>query len=261
MPKAQRMTDAASIRDRIERLMLQIWLGSHSRMAKDLCVSRGAISNVLSGKRAAGRELLVAIAADPRVDAGWLLTGKGNALVQKQVEPSVTGICLPCALELLPGPVQQNHHLLHTDRLATTRSSYRLSRYWFCVPDDSPWIADPELKIEPGDQLLIETNQTYWESRKTNSRRQPCVVCLEDKKQALPAYVPQGEDDPRLYDIPLPGPAPECARGLRPLSLGPEVPEDSFDAANGSRMPTPPNIQTVGVAVDLTRHFASWNVP
>ena len=254
MPKAQRMTMQHRYAT-VSSGYLQIWLGSLPNGQRPVCPS--AISNVL-GKRAAGR-VAGRYCRRSSCRRGLAAHRKGSSWCRRG-QPSVTGICLPKRWNSCRDRCSRIT-TFYIRTVSPRPDQLSAVRYWFCVPDDSPWIADPELKIEPGDQLLIETNQTYWESRKTNSRRQPCVVCLEDKKQALPAYVPQGEDDPRLYDIPLPGPAPECARGLRPLSLGPEVPEDSFDAANGSRMPTPPNIQTVGVAVDLTRHFASWNVP
>jgi transcriptional regulator with XRE-family HTH domain len=50
-----------------------------SKMAKDLNLGRGHISNIVTGRIQSPKKHLVSIAAYLNVSQSWLLTGEGNA--------------------------------------------------------------------------------------------------------------------------------------------------------------------------------------
>ncbi len=173
MNKTTNSLSEDSLIGRIKWFQQKLWSGSQSRMAADLGVSQGALSNVLLGKRSPGPKILSALAAHPVVNADWLTTGDGDALLTRPEQSGIAEIGLPVAKQLFFGlPFDHPSHL--EDYLYPVRRKlFRPSRYWVEIDASSPLCADKHLKIGAGDHVLFEPDAEGWPA---DTRGYPCIV-------------------------------------------------------------------------------------
>jgi hypothetical protein len=173
---------------RIEFLLRVLWSGSQRKMSQDLSVSQALISKVVRGERAPGSKLLDAVANHPRVNRLWLHEGQGEPLRAEHHEAPADEYWVPIArLILPPGPPADHEGLLAGPRLPVAAFYYRSSRYLLEIGADDAVVRVSELKIAPGDMLLLETDSATWQGdvRVLNDRL--CAVRGEagDRRQHL----------------------------------------------------------------------------
>lgn len=174
-----------TLRERIAWSHKKIWLGSQSQMARDLGVNQSSISMVLSGCRPPGRKLLLALAAHPLIDEGWILQGKGDPLRTKECEgnranTAPDNVLLPVSMIPLPGPLHDHAAICCGVRPASASLASH-TRYWYRLPADLPEGLFRSLFIAPGDALLMETDlREYTDLGQLDSRL--CVIQLPDRQ-------------------------------------------------------------------------------
>jgi transcriptional regulator with XRE-family HTH domain len=138
----------ADLARRLEGLRDGLWRGNASDMARDLGVSKAALSRVLNGAQAAPTALLLALAGYPGVDAGWLLTG---------VRPPHRPVAVPIARDLLPGPPGEHPGAITPFTVAvlppTDAPADRL--YAVLVRDGAPYAGHPRTGLRAGDCLVV----------------------------------------------------------------------------------------------------------
>lgn len=204
---------------RVRWLLTEIWRGNCSMMARDINMSHAAIGRVVRGERPPGRELLTAIANQPKVNATWLLTGEGEPLVAEQAQ-------LPVARTLLPGPPDNWSDLLSGEHFPMAVSFALPSRYLYEVPAGHP-IVHHGPKVESHDLLLLETDRTLCKNPQAVDNR-TCVIRDPDahNRRVVLAHVTfdpghgEGPDELNadIYDEQLPLPTP--ARSVRDSVIG-----------------------------------------
>ena len=165
----QKAVDESTAGGRVNMLLRKIWGNSQSKMAKEIGVSQAAISNVVTGKRPPGRNILSCIAAHPLVNAGWLLTGEGSLCTLSPSQPTF----LPIAKEPLPGSPAEHRQYL-SDYAPVAEADYADGRYWLASTTDR--FAKHGILV--GDRLLITTDRS-WLTRPQMIVGQPCVVADE----------------------------------------------------------------------------------
>jgi hypothetical protein len=142
-------------RQRVGWVLNHLFGGHQRRMGESIGVSQALISQVLSGRQGPGKQLLSAIASLPEVSAQWIVKGDGEPLL-----PRTKGT-LPIAFGLLPGSPEQYGNLLTGQRYPVAEALDRASRYWLQVEAHSPVVQLVDLKILPGDLLLMETDSAW----------------------------------------------------------------------------------------------------
>jgi hypothetical protein len=149
-----------SLLQRINWLCQKLWNGSQSKMARDLNVSQPNISRVLAGKRPPRRKLLMALAAYPLVNSGWLLEGQGPPLVageSRTPQTATAGVLLPVSTTLLTGRPSE-HFQACCGVWETPPSQAKPTRYWHRLSNEMSAEEAEALGLAPGDLLLIETD-------------------------------------------------------------------------------------------------------
>lgn len=164
MAKARQDGEASaeSAAKRVRHLLLVLWSGNRSAMARDIGMSHTAINRVVSGQRPPGRSLLSAICCHPKVNPSWLLTGEGEPLLAEREETGTGGWVLPIARKAFLGPPEENRRLLTGDTFPIPVSFYRDSRYWLEVQAGDAALRDAGERLKPGDLLLMETDASFW---------------------------------------------------------------------------------------------------
>ena len=172
---------------RIEFLLRVVWSGSQRRMAEDLAVSAALISKVVRGERAPGSKLLDAVANDRRVNRLWVHEGQGEPLRAEHREAPADEFLVPVARIILPGPPGDHAGLLAGPRLPVGAFFYASSRYLLEIQADDAVVRVSELKIAPGDLLLLETDAANWRGDVGILKDRLCAVRGEagDRRQHL----------------------------------------------------------------------------
>jgi transcriptional regulator with XRE-family HTH domain len=189
MPKQTSYTqqDPGTPAGRIALLLRVVWAGHQRRMAEDLSVSQATISKIVRGERAPGSKLLDAVARDPRVNRMWLLEGVGEPLRAEHREAPVDECLVPVARIILPGPPREHAGLLAGPRIPVAAFFFRPSRYLLEIGADAAVVPISELKIAPGDMLLLETDSATWQGDVRILKDRLCAVRGEagDRRQHL----------------------------------------------------------------------------
>jgi hypothetical protein len=198
MPKrtSYAQQDPGTPAGRIEFLLRVVWSGNQRRMAEDLSVSQALISKVVRGERAPGSKLLDAVASDPRVNRLWVHEGQGEPLHAEHREAPADEYLVPVARVILPGPVADHAGLLAGPRVPVAAFFHRSTRYLLEIGADDAVVRVSELKIAPGDMLLLETDTATWQADVRVLNHRLCAVRNEvgDRRQHLLA---RARVDPR----------------------------------------------------------------
>lgn len=145
-------------RDRVKFLLDYHWAGSQRQMARDVGVSQGLISKIVNGQQGAGSHFLAALARQQGVNAEWLLRGEGPPL---SLPPKGAR---PISLGILPGSPLDHVQLLVGQHHPVAETLDRESRYWLELQSSLPLLRDVNLRLLPGDMLLMETDPA-WTAR------------------------------------------------------------------------------------------------
>lgn len=144
---------------RIERLLFLLFSGIQQRDAsRQLSVSQTLISTSLTGFRNPSKTLIERLADFPGVNPRWLLDGTGEPL-QEGFETT-----LPVILKIpqkLGTPWEELTS--ESDRYRISENQYSETRYWYRVTKRAlkEWGVEAErrIRLQPGDHLLLETDQ------------------------------------------------------------------------------------------------------
>lgn len=132
---------------RVQHLCEALWQGSPTKMARDVGVTRSAIANVTTGRQEPGRAILAAIAADPRVNAKWLLTGQGEPLRKDDVD----GFRMLPVVAVLQKDLPAEDAVAIVGRLPSLVAGSDPACYWYRAPQDHTWLG-----VAAGDLVLID---------------------------------------------------------------------------------------------------------
>jgi hypothetical protein len=170
---------------RIEILLRILWSGNQRKMSEDLSVSQALISRVVRGQRAPGSKLLDAVASHPRINPMWVHEGQGEPLRAEHREAPADESLVPVARVILPGPVADHAGLLAGPRVPVAAFFHRSTRYLLEIQADDAVVRVSELRIAPGDLLLMETNFATWQGDIRVLKDKLCAVRGEagDRRQ------------------------------------------------------------------------------
>ncbi len=166
---------------RVLWVLMNMYDGNQRTMSRDLGISQAAISRLARGEQKAGPNVIAAVAANPRINEEWLVSGQGTPLTDQDRKALSSGMTLPVATEVLPGLPSETPHLLSglyypvADVLATAES------YWLQVKDDSPITRVDEWKIKGRDFLLLEAARRVWCDDVRFLDRKLCAIRLAGK--------------------------------------------------------------------------------
>lgn len=191
--KDARRTPVTPVAQRITWLLDHVWDGNRSAMSRDVGCSPSVITKIAAGRQSAGRRLLTAISAHPKVNPSWLLSGVGEPLLADSPEAPAAGWPLAISRQPLLGAPADSPGLLSGESLPTAGAFFRETRYWMEVQPRDPLLRIRRLKIASKDLLLIETDASYWSQMHLVQER-ICVV--EMRGVAELAYVRHHEGDP-----------------------------------------------------------------
>lgn len=235
-----------------------VWDGSMSRMAADLDMTLSALSNIISGRRTAGRETLAAIVNFGDVDARWLLTGEGSIFEADKM--------LPVSAILLPGAIDAHKELLTGDRWPATKMQFSRSRYWLRLNEEQQLQAALPFSKRPGPLLLLmETDADYWRLRPQAVVGHHCVITAPDEKlylcEARELWSACDDEPEYLFSDPRPvvlrqhrrmrfAPPPQDGKKQAPKKQAPKnrPADESVRHASPGTLPT---ITCAPIAVDL----------
>jgi hypothetical protein len=144
--------------ERIKWLFSRLWQGNQSRMAEELGFSRMGVHNVLSGRQAPGRRLLMAIGAHPKVNPAWVLTGEGEPLLAERQAGFTGGYLLPIYRQLPPGTPQDHQRLQSGEWYPVQQAFHGVPRYWYEVQAGDTIMHDPNQKVSVADLLLMDAD-------------------------------------------------------------------------------------------------------
>ncbi|WP_165252733.1 helix-turn-helix domain-containing protein [Paludisphaera soli] len=147
---------------RIAILLRDVWGGNQRRMAEDVGVTQPAISQVVRGDKPPGRRFLELVAADPKVNADWLLRGVGEPTPAPAPDVASGDWMAPMAVCILPGHPRRHAALLSGARFPLARFHGSESRYLLTVQPGDPVVRVEGERIAPGDHLLMETDRDLW---------------------------------------------------------------------------------------------------
>jgi hypothetical protein len=158
-----------------------MWRNNITEMAGDLGVSHAALSRVLAGQMPSGK-MLEALGKQTRINVHWLLTGEGEALLDRG--QGIGGCPCPISDTLLPGEPRA-----HPDKLCPVTlpvaSPYLLgSPYWYRVGADDPIVGNEAYHVTAGDYLLIDTS-TFWTGRHEAYRGRIVALTMPDRTVSL----------------------------------------------------------------------------
>lgn len=236
-----------NIHDRIRWLLATLWHNNESQMARSLGTSQTTIWRAVDGKRPPGRELLQSLAAHPKINPAWLMTGVGEPLLaEREEQPKGRG--LPISREPLPGPPGENREILTGETFSLARVPYRRSRYWLEIQGHDPITADRGQRVVIGDLLLMDSDRTGW-TQPENVQGRLCVVQIQDTADGKPKpklgrvdYYPGSEDEPAsltvdTFERPVNPADVERVITIRGVGPGPlQATEHHVSKATGSRV-------------------------
>jgi hypothetical protein len=153
--------------------------------------------------REPGRRVLEAIAAHPKINPAWVLTGEGEPLL----EAAPTGgkpIVLPVAKAALPGPPAQHGELL-TEEAIDFQNFFTKTQYWLRLNRGDLILNDPRGLFQVHDLLLIETDRRKFPAKDRLSGHL-CVVKIPSGDE--PSYLLGQVDyhEAEYHPSPAPGP-------------------------------------------------------
>ena len=269
MSKSYVSPDVKTVAGRVRFLLRELWDDNQAKMAKSVHVAPATLSRVMTGKRPAGRELLLAIGTCKGINLQWLLTGAGEPFLDASL--TIAPPHLPIAIDPLPGKPADYPNLLLPEAFPVPSSLSRSSRYFLRL---APRHVQGPLKnaVKEGDLILLETDVEFWRGRPSLDRKLAVVRRVDDPSSGVelgyltvPANedlltVPANDDLARFGqhrrrlrapqwektilsapDVPLP--SSEEAR-----QTGSDAPLSASDAANGGR-----GVNIVAVALQLVR--------
>jgi hypothetical protein len=173
--------DTSTVEGRVMWVLMNIYGGNQRTMSKDLGISQASISRLARGEQKAGHNLIAAIAANPRIDAGWLLSGRGTPLTDQDRNALSGGRMLPVACEVLPGLPSQTPHLLSGLYFPVADAYAAEERYWLQIQGDAPITRVDEWKIKSRDFLLLEADRRVWCDDVRFLDRKLCAIRLAGK--------------------------------------------------------------------------------
>ena len=180
--------DTSTPSGRVAWYLKKLWLNSQTKMAGDTGLTQAAISKVVQGRRNPGRRFLLAVAAHPLVNAGWLLTGDGQPLTTADLGANSGELTLPISERLLGGPIDQWRSYLSPRRLAVTSHYFRDTRY-FWVVNSNDFV---QLNLLKDDVVLIETAPIWME----HSAQFSGHLCVVQRSSNLELTIAPLHDDP-----------------------------------------------------------------
>ena len=206
--RKQRRKASDAVIARIATLLNEEWGGSQTKMAKAIGVSQSTLSNVLSGRRAPGRELLTAIARQAKGKADWLILGSKDTTFLK--------IRIYAKLHFDVGKELDLKETASVIAFSHSQYFYQLSER-LELPKQAC--------AESGNLLLIETDPSCWSRRGFDWQDRVVVV------------KPMGQDAPQLFKIINSQPKKTRRGVLLATSLSAmRAPQLSSDDAFDSRM-------------------------
>src|SRR4051794_38659401 len=87
--RAIELDDGSTPNDRIRQIVRILFKGKQREAARAFGISQAVLSKIMRNEQVAGQRVLAAAAAHPRVNAHWLYTGDGEALVPEGGEVPV----------------------------------------------------------------------------------------------------------------------------------------------------------------------------
>lgn len=148
--------------ERVTWLLEHVWGGNRSQMARDIGVSHSVLAKIASGTQSAGRRILGAIAAHPKVNPTWLLTGHGEPLLASSTAAPAEGWPLPISRQLLWLRPREQRDFFTGETFPVAGALYRETRYWLRVLPANSLVQHPFLSVRPYDLLLMETDPAFW---------------------------------------------------------------------------------------------------
>jgi len=170
--KAEIPSDSDSIESRVAWLLHHVWKGSQTAMGRDIGLRPGSISNVITGKRTAGRSIITAISSHPLVNPAWLMHGLGAPLRSNESYDS-SEAALPIAAAPFCGSPSDNPDLLEDGLYPAPKRLARPSRYWVRMTAKHPLVHDEQLRIREDDMVLFEPLRDNWPK---SLRGKPCLL-------------------------------------------------------------------------------------
>ena len=154
------MSPLVSAGDRVRHILELHWKGNQTEMARAIGCSQASLSKVLNRKIEPGKRLLSLMAKHPNLNPEWVFSGKGKPL--KAEERANTGLQIPIAKQVLPGPPDAFPEFLTEFTFAWASSAKTGARYWLQVQHSDPITRSPLVKIAKGDLLLMETDRAFF---------------------------------------------------------------------------------------------------
>ena len=158
--------DLSTPAGRIAWLLIHLFDGNMRRMAEAVGVSHSVVSKVVGGQQAPGRRLMEAIAAHPKVNPGWLLSGEGEPLLADRHPGSADCWEAPVSQYLLPGPPAEHDRLFAGTTFPLAGRFYRPTRYFYRVGGGDPIARADAEKVAPGDLLLLDADAEIWRANR-----------------------------------------------------------------------------------------------
>ena len=185
---------------RVIWLLEQVWNGNRSEMGRAIGCSHSVLTKIAAGQQAPGRHLLTAIAAHPKVNPTWLMSGEGEPLLAERSDSPAEGWPLPIARQIIVGPPAQYRTLLSGEHFPVTGAFYQPSRYWLEIQPSDPITRSRHNLAKDGDLLLMETDPVWWKETYLVDGR-TCVVRVqinnqEQHKLSYVMYSSGGQEEP-----------------------------------------------------------------
>lgn len=241
--------------DRILCLADRIWDNNQSEMARNLEVDQASISRVLGRKQQPGAKLLERLATWPRVNAYWLFSGEGEAVVETVLGPG-GGRFRPVVERLLPGTPQEHPELLTGVSFPVADAFFSATSYWWRVPYDGG--PGGEHGVLARDLLLMETDPK-WTRRGTAVSGKFAGVRMKRGKgrHVVLARVDSIEEtDPltdlfEVYPVKLYGEREKPHQGpIKFVVPGSKGEKPSFTASKAPLVLTPEDVVCVAIKLD-----------
>jgi transcriptional regulator with XRE-family HTH domain len=163
---------------RIARLSELIWSGNQSAMGRDLGVDQSAVSKVLAGKQQPSAMLIERLATWSRVNPAWLMSGRGEPLLDGSTTPGV-GLYCPLVEEIPPGRLSELPAVRAGVSYPVAGAHYTPTSYWFKVPPNHPVTYGTDVTTR--DLILIETDPQWTGSIGTVRDK---MVVLSDPEES-----------------------------------------------------------------------------
>lgn len=165
--------------DRLLFVLKTLYAGNQSRLAADLGCSQAVISKIAAGKQQPGARLLQALAAHPKVNPAWVLTGEGEPLLAEAQRGELQGWPVPVATCLLPGPPAAHRDLLTARVEYVPGVIYRETIYAVEAAACQPAGADPAERMLPSDLVIIDADPNRWATNSQMLHNKLCAVRSE----------------------------------------------------------------------------------